>query len=134
MPPGRPPASAQAYFEVLCLCILQAGLNWGSIRKHWARYKEGFLGFDVGRLAQANPEQVMSNPGAIKNRRKVEAIIENAKEFLRIEREFGTFSAYLATLRGLSEHDRLKALAKRFRQVGPETADYYLHAIGDVGS
>jgi DNA-3-methyladenine glycosylase I len=127
---GSPPDSDQAYFEILCLCILQAGLNWGSIRKHWPRYRQGFLGFDLVRLAGASPEQVLANEGVIRNRRKVEALIANAKEFLSIRREFGAFSGYLASLDRTGGQERLKALTKRFKQVGPETADYFLHAVG----
>jgi 3-methyladenine DNA glycosylase Tag len=128
--PGAPPADDQAYFEILCLCLLQAGLNWGSIRKHWPRYREGFLGFELMRLAEASPEQVLANEGVIKNRRKIEAIIANAREFLVIRREFCAFFGYLASLDQLPERERLKALTRRFKQVGPETADYFLHAVG----
>jgi DNA-3-methyladenine glycosylase I len=128
--PGTPPDSDQEHFEILCLCILQAGLNWGSIRKHWPRYKEGFLGFDINRLAESSPEQVLANPGVIRNGRKVAAIVENAREFLRIAEEFGSFSGYLAALGAVPEQEQLKTVMKRFRQVGPETADYFLHSVG----
>lgn len=131
--PGAAPASDQEYFEILCLCILQAGLNWGSIRKHWPKYKEGFLGFDLKRLSRASTEEVLESPGVIRNRRKVAAVVENAGEFQRIAREFGSFSGYLAGFAGLPEPERVKALTKRFRQVGPETADYFLHAVGFEG-
>lgn len=131
--PGDTPGSDQEYFEVLCLCLLQAGLNWSSIRKHWPRYKQGFLHFDIGQLARTEPEEILSNPNSIKNRRKVMAIIENAREFERLATEFGAFPAYLATLAGLPERELLKAISGRFKQVGPETADYYLHAIGYSG-
>lgn len=131
--PGATPGSDQEYFEVLCLCLLQAGLNWSSIRKHWPRYREGFLNFKIGQLARTDPEKILSNPNSIKNRRKVMAIIENAREFERLATEFGAFPDYLATLAGLPERETLKAISGRFKQVGPETADYYLHAIGYSG-
>lgn len=129
--PGERPASDQGYFEVMCLALLQAGLNWASIRKHWPRYRRGFLGFDVGRLASARAEELMESPDVIRNARKVEAIIHNAREFQEIARAHGSFSAYLDTLRPLPERDRLKSLTRRFKQIGPEAGDYFLHAVGE---
>lgn len=128
--PGKKPESDREYFEILCLCLLQAGLNWNSIRKHWERYKEGFYNFDVDRLVQAEVAEVLENPNVIKNGRKIEAIIYNAKQFREIEKEYGSFALYLETLMPLSEKEQLKLLSKRFKQVGPETADYFLHSTG----
>jgi DNA-3-methyladenine glycosylase I len=130
---GARPASDGGYFEVLCLCMIQAGLNWASIRKHWPKYREGFYGFDIGRLARATPEELLARPGVIKNARKVEAVINNAREFERIAGERGSFAAFLATLEPLPEPEQLKAVTKRFKQVGPETADYFLHSVGFWG-
>ena len=128
--PGEEPASDHQYFEVLCLCILQSGLNWGSIRKHWPRYSKGFLGFDVRKLSEASAEELLRSPDVIRHPSKVGALVHNAREFHAIADEYGSFRAYLATLEELSEHEQLKAVAKRFKHVGPETADYFLHAVG----
>ena len=128
--PGEKPAADQQYFEILCLCLLQAGLNWNSIRKYWPKYKKGFFDFSIERLARAAPDDVMQNPDALKNRRKIEAIIHNAAEFERIESTHGSFAAFLEELRPEPEKERIKRLSKRFKQVGPETADYFFHSIG----
>lgn len=130
---GEAPSSDQGYFEVLSLCMIQAGLNWASIRKHWPRYREGFLGFDINKLSKADTEELLNRPGVIRNRRKAEALIHNANEFRAIEKEFGSFERFLETLRPLSEKERQKILSKRFKQVGPETADYFLHSVGFKG-
>lgn len=127
---GAPPATGQEYFEILCLCLLQAGLNWGSIRKHWPRYRGGFLGFDPARLARARAADLLAGPNVIRHPRKVEAVIHNAQQFLAAEEEFGSFAKFLDTLRPLGERERRKALAGRFKHVGPETADYFLHSVG----
>jgi DNA-3-methyladenine glycosylase I len=128
--PGKPPASNRDYFEILCLCLLQAGLNWNSIRKHWQRYKEGFYNFEIDRLAEAQTAELLANPNVIKNSRKIEAIIHNAKEFQTLKKEYGAFAAFLETLKPQNEKEQLKALSQRFKQVGPETADYFLHSVG----
>lgn len=127
---GARPASDREYFEILCLCMLQAGLNWASVRKHWPKYREGFHGFDLGELSRSTPEEVLARPGVIRNARKVGAVIHNAQEFGRIAGEHGSFGAFLETLKPLPEPEQVKALTRRFKQVGPETADYFLHSVG----
>jgi 3-methyladenine DNA glycosylase Tag len=128
--PGAPPSGGQEYFEILCLCLLQAGLNWASIRKHWPRYRGGFLGFRPERLARASAEDLLASPDVIRHPKKIEAVVHNAREFLAVEREYGSFAAFLDTLRPLGERERQKALAKRFKHVGPAAADYFLHSVG----
>jgi DNA-3-methyladenine glycosylase I len=127
---GARPGSDQGHFEILGLCMLQAGLNWASVRKHWPKYREGFHGFRIGELARATPEELLARPGVIKNRRKVEAIVHNAKEFEKIRAEHGSFAAFLETLKPLPEPEQVKSLTRRLKQVGPETADYFLHSVG----
>ena len=127
---GARPASDQGYFEILCLCMLQAGLNWASIRKHWRKYREGFHGFRVEELSRSTPDELLARPGVIRNTRKVEAVIHNAREFEKISAERGSFADFLATLKPLPESEQVKSLTKRFKQVGPETADYFLHSVG----
>jgi DNA-3-methyladenine glycosylase I len=127
---GARPASDQEHFEILCLCMIQAGLNWASIRKHWPKYREGFLGFRIEALARADVDELLARPGVIRNRRKVEAVVHNAREFQSIAAEHGSFAAYLETLKPLPEAEQLKTLIKRFKQVGPESSDYFLHSVG----
>lgn len=127
---GGRPASEQEYFEILCLCFIQAGLNWSSMRKHWPKYREGFHGFRIRELARASADELLARPGVIRNTKKVEAVIHNAREFEAIAREHGSFAAYLDTLKVLPEPEQLKSLRQRFKQVGPESADYFLHSIG----
>ena len=97
--PGKRPRSDQKYFEILCLCLLQAGLSWGSIRKHWQKYKEGFYGFDIRQLSGAQTKELFKDPRVIKNRKKSEAIIYNPREFEKIKREYGSFSNFLKSFK-----------------------------------
>jgi DNA-3-methyladenine glycosylase I len=129
--PGKRPKSDQKYFEILCLCLLQAGLNWGSTRKHWRKYKEGFCQFDISRLSRARASVLLKDPHVIKNSRKVEAIIHNAKEFQKIRREFGSFLNFLKTFNNLPRREEIfKLLSKKFKHIGPYTVEYYLHSVG----
>src|SRR5215813_6529691 len=55
--PGKKPRTDREYFEVLSLCILQAGLSWASVRRSWPRYRSAFLNFEVAKLAHAAPQR-----------------------------------------------------------------------------
>lgn len=128
--PGKRPKSDQEYFETLCLCLLQAGLSWGSIRKHWQRYKEGFYGFDIRQLSRVQPKVLFKDPRVIKNRKKIEAIIYNAREFEKIKRELGSFSNFLKSYKTSEKEELPNALAKRFKHIGSYTTEYFLHSVG----
>jgi DNA-3-methyladenine glycosylase I len=128
--PGKRPRSDQEYFEILCLCLLQAGLSWSSIRKHWQKYKEGFYDFDIHRLSKATASVLLKGPHVIKNSKKVEAVIHNAKEFQKTRREFGSFSNFLKTLSPLGREELFKLLSKKFKHIGPYSAEYFLHSVG----
>jgi 3-methyladenine DNA glycosylase Tag len=110
--PGISPKSDQEYFEILCLCILQAGLGWGMIRKNWAKFKRGFYGFNIERLAKAKKDELLNRDGVIKNRMKVGAIINNAKKFQKIKQDKGSFSNLLKSLRGMEEQEVIKILTR----------------------
>lgn len=128
--PGKRPRSDQKYFEILCLCLLQAGLNWGSIRKHWQKYKEGFYEFNIPRLSKAQAKELLKDPRVIKNSEKIEAIIYNAREFEKIKRGYGSFSNFLTSLRKSGDKELFKALTKRFKHIGRYTTEYFLHSVG----
>src|SRR5437868_4611850 len=62
--PGKKPRTDHKYFEVLSLCILQAGLSWASVRRSWPRYRSAFLNFEIAKLARATPAALLRRPGA----------------------------------------------------------------------
>jgi len=126
--PGKKPRTDHEYFEVLSLCILQAGLSWASVRKSWPRYRSAFLNFEIAKLAHAAPAALLRRPGALRNPKKVAALVANAQEFERIRSEHGTFARYLRSVK--SEKDASTILQERFRHVGLYTAEFYLHCVG----
>ena len=128
--PGKRPESDQAYFEIQCLCILQAGLNWAAIRQNWQKYRKGFDNFSVDRLARAEVCQFLKRTKVIRNKDKVEAMIENAQEFQRIKSAYGSFGAFLRSQGALTREELVRSLTGRFRHLGSYTAEYYLHAVG----
>jgi len=85
-------------FEFLVLESAQAGLSWHTILKKRKNYRIAYDGFDVQKAAKYNEnkiEELMQNAGIIRNRRKIKASINNAKVFIKIQKEFGSFCNYL---------------------------------------
>lgn len=85
-------------FEFIVLESAQAGLSWITILRKRAAYREAFYDFCVNRVAAMtndDVERLLKNSGIVKNRRKIEATISNARHFITIQREFGSFDAYL---------------------------------------
>ncbi|UCH57038.1 MAG: DNA-3-methyladenine glycosylase I [Candidatus Bathyarchaeota archaeon] len=80
---SKPPDDS-VYFENLTRCIFQAGLSWRTITSKWPNFKAAFDGFDVAKVASYEAEDIerlMGDEGIVRNRRKIQATIHNAKEF-----------------------------------------------------
>ena len=95
---GVPVHDEHKWFEFLILEGAQAGLSWDTILKKRARYVEVFDGFDpqkVARYGAKKVRQLLADPGIIRNRLKIDATIGNARAFLKIQQEFGSFDAYI---------------------------------------
>lgn len=95
---GRPVHDDAHLFEMLCLEGQQAGLSWRTILSKRASYRRAFANFDAAKIARfddAKVEQLLQNPGIVRNRLKVNAIIGNARAYLAFTREHGGFSDYL---------------------------------------
>ena len=84
-------------FEFLLLEGAQAGLSWSIVLNKREGYRRAFSGFDPGKVARYTDKRVQKlllDPGIIRNRQKIEAAIRNARAFLAVQEEFGTFDAY----------------------------------------
>ncbi len=95
---GKPLHDDQKLFEFLILEGMQAGLSWITILKKREAFREAYNNFDVLKVAafdQLKVEELMQNSGIIRNRSKIEASINNAKRFLEIVSEFGSFDSYI---------------------------------------
>jgi DNA-3-methyladenine glycosylase I len=94
---GVPVHDDQKLFEFLTLESAQAGLSWITILRKRESFREAFAGFDpvrVARFTKKRVEQLLKNPGIIRNRMKIEAAINNARRFLEVQDAFGSFDAY----------------------------------------
>lgn len=95
---GVPVYDDHRLFEFLLLEGFQAGLSWITILKKRENFRRAFDGFDYKLIARYNEEKIQSlleNQGIIRNRLKVRAAVSNAQAFMKVQEEFGSFSAYL---------------------------------------
>jgi DNA-3-methyladenine glycosylase I len=95
---GMPVHDDRVLFEFLILEGAQAGLSWSTILKKRENYRKGFHGFrpeKIARYGARDVRRLLGDAGIVRNRLKIAATIENAKMFLVVQREFGTFDSYL---------------------------------------
>ena len=95
---GVPIRDDRHQFEFVILETAQAGLSWATVLNKRAAYRRAFADFDPKKVARFTPariEKLLQNPGIIRNRLKVHSAVTNARAFLEIQDEFGTFSDYI---------------------------------------
>lgn len=151
---GKPVRDDRTLFEFLVLEGAQAGLSWETVLRKRERYRQLFFGFDPVRVARMRPasiEKILKDPGIIRNRAKVLSAVTNARAFLDVAKEFGSFDAWIWSFTGgkpivnawksreelpgtSPESEAMsKALRKRgFRFVGPTICYAFMQATGMV--
>lgn len=95
---GVPVRDDRVQFEFLILEGAQAGLSWSTILNKRAGYRQAFADFDPQKVARFTPariEKILKNPGIVRNRLKVNSAVGNARAFLAVQEEFGTFCDYI---------------------------------------
>jgi DNA-3-methyladenine glycosylase I len=142
------------HFEFLILESAQAGLSWSTILKKRENYRKAFADFDpvkVSRYKEKKIQELLGNPGIVRNRKKIEAAINNAKRFLEVQKEFGSFDRYIWSFTGNKQvinrwkrieelpattelSDRVSKDLKRrgFSFLGSTTVYAHLQAVGIV--
>ncbi len=151
---GRPLHDDRRLFELLVLEGAQAGLSWMTILRKREHYRRVFDGFDPAIVAtydEARVQQLLQDPGIVRNRLKIAAAIQNARAYLVVQQEYGSFDAYLWLFVGgrpiqnawhsLSEipaqTEEARALSKDLRKrgfsfVGPTICYAFMQAVGMV--
>lgn len=95
---GKPLHDDRMLFEFLALDGMQAGLSWNTILRKRENFRQAFDNFDIKRVAGYNElkvQELLANPGIVRNKAKIHAIINNANHVLEIQKEFGSLDAYL---------------------------------------
>jgi len=149
-----PAHSDRRQFEYISLEVMQCGLSWGLMLRKREIFRVCFDRFDFNKIAaytEADVERILSTPGMIRSRRKVEAIVSNARVFLKVRAEFGTFSRFIwdfcggktilyrghekgriPASNGLSTRLSADLKARGFKFLGPVVVYSHLQACGII--
>src|SRR5437870_2593167 len=138
---GVPIHDDRIHFEFLTLEGAQAGLSWETILKKRKSYREAFVDFDPARVARftsARVKRLLENPGIVRNRLKVASTIQNAKAFGKVQKEFGSFDAYVWNFVGgtprVNEWRALKEIPPRTAESDSMSRDLARRGFKFVGS
>ena len=140
----------QEIFELLILESFQSGLSWLTILKKRENFRKAFDNFDYEKIAEYDDDKIdelLSNEGIIRNKAKINATINNAKVFMDIQEEFGSFDDYIWDFTDgeiikaeyETESDLSKKIAKDLKKrgmkfVGPKTVYSFLESIGIINN
>ncbi len=133
---GVPLHDDRRLFEFLILEGAQAGLSWSIILRKRAAYRKTFAGFDpsaVARFTNFTVRRLLRDAGIVRHRGKIEAAITNARAVLAVQREFGTFDAYIWRFRSARAMS-LDLRRRGFRFVGPTICHAFMQATGMVNA
>jgi 3-methyladenine DNA glycosylase Tag len=118
------------YLDVLTKVTFQSGISWRVVEAKWAGTREAFGGFDLEHVAELTPRQVdalVQDTCLIRNRRKIEATVQNAATMLELGGDHRVFRRYL---RSFDTYDALQTdLVKRFKFLGSSGAFYFLYVV-----
>lgn len=126
------PKSLADYLEVLSKAVFYAGMSWQVVDNKWPGIREAFRGFDPEAVASLPPWEVdalTKDTRIIRNRRKIEAIIENAQTLVELDKQHGGFQSYLRSHGGFEK--TVADLRRRFRFLGDMGAYYFLWVVNE---
>lgn len=130
---GFPIHDDNELFGRLIMEINQAGLSWETILKKEKNFRLAYDNFDISKIAaysEQDRQRLLSDPGIIRNKLKVNAAIENAKTALQLQKEYGSFEAWLESHHPKSKAEWVKLFKKTFRFTGGEIVGEFLMSIG----
>ncbi len=124
----KPPKDDAEYFERMTKSLFTAGLNWRVVENKWPSFHKAFADFSLGKVAgfsERDVKALMNNAAIVRNEKKIRAAVHNAAEFLKLQKEFGTFRKYLDSF-GKDEERLLVDLQEKFQHLGVSTARTFL--------
>jgi 3-methyladenine DNA glycosylase Tag len=126
------PRSLADYLEVMSKAVFQTGMSWKVVDNKWPGIREAFRGFDPAAVVALTPDDldaITNDTRVIRNRRKIEATVDNARQMLELERQHGSFRAYLRSHDGFE--GTVKDLRKRFKFLGDMGCYYFLWVVSE---
>ncbi len=137
MPTGSPPeqikpTSLDDYLEVMSKAVFQSGISWKVVEAKWPSTREAFYNFDIQKVANLDDkdiDELSQDTRVIRNYRKLNAIVSNARRIIALDGEYKGFKNYL---RSQADFDAtLTMIRKDFKFMGPTGIYYFLYVIGE---
>ena len=134
IPPRSVPENDAGYFEKIAQAVFQAGFSWQVIGQKWPNFERAFDGFDIDKVAsfdERDVERLIEDKGIVRNGRKIEATISNARICRELLSEHGSMQQYLQSMDGLTYAAREKEIGKTFKYIGPMGAYFFFYSVGE---
>jgi len=134
IPPRKKPSNESEYFEILSKAVFNSGFSYQVVNRKWGGIKEVFHNFDPKIISNWTVDDIsnaLDSPKIIRNSKKVNAIISNAKVFLEILEKHGSFDNYLKSFRENPYEEKQKILSKQFKWLGPTGSHFFLRSVGE---
>jgi DNA-3-methyladenine glycosylase I len=134
--PGAPtqikPKSVDDYFEVMTKAVFQSGISWKVIEAKWDGFREALEGFDTAKVARFTPDDVnrlVEDTRIVRNRKKIEATVDNALELVALDSEHKGFRNWLRSHGSFEE--TVADLKRHFRFLGETGSYFFLYVVGE---
>jgi 3-methyladenine DNA glycosylase Tag len=129
------PTSDDVYFENMTRVVFLAGLSWRMIDEKWPNFKKAFHDFsivEVAKFSEKDVKRLISDASIVRNKAKIIATINNAKQLQNTKKEHGSFQSYLDSLDKSNNYALvIKELGKKFSRLGPSSARIFLYSVGE---
>jgi DNA-3-methyladenine glycosylase I len=136
MPTGGPPKIRPQrlgdYLEVMTKAVFQSGLSWKVVDAKWDGFREAFAGFDAEKVARFTPadvDRLAQDPSIVRNRRKIQATVDNAVEIVALDQEHNGFRNFLRSQGSFEE--TVASLKRHFGFLGDTGSYYFLYVVGE---
>ena len=126
------PESLRDYLEVLSKTVFQPGMSWKVVDAKWPGIKEAFHDFEVEIVAdmgESELDELTNDTRVIRNRRKLEAVVHNARRMLELDKEFGGFQKYLRSHEDFAA--AVKDFRKNFKFLGDMGSYFFMYVVGE---
>ncbi len=134
VPDRAVPENDAGYFEKITQAVFQSGFSWQVIRTKWPNFQAAFAGFDIDRVAaftEEDIERLLEDKGIVRNGRKIQATVHNARICQELIQKHGSFPNYLRTMDDLDYYQRAKRFSKQFKFMGPMGAYFFFWSVGE---
>jgi DNA-3-methyladenine glycosylase I len=133
-PPRVKPKDDSGYFEEMTKTVFRSGFSWKVIENKWPNFQKSFAQFSVDKVAafdERDVDRLLADTSIVRNGRKIESTIHNARALKAIQKEFGSFEKYLRSLDGVGYPAVAKDLKNRFKHLGRTGTFTFLWIVGE---